>query len=196
MKHLYAGIVLAAGKSERFGSPKIFAVWHGQPLLRHVVELVLRQGFAQVIVVLGAEAQKAISVLQGLSVTAIVNENYDHGIGTSFSAGISAIEKSLDGAFVFLADQPQINSSLITTMIVQSAAYDVVYPTYHNQPGHPVLWKSTTFDRIRHLKPGETGNGIKVEYRCREIPWNSTTIVDDIDTPQAYKYLLSHNKKE
>lgn len=195
MKQLYAGVILAAGKSERFGSPKIFADWHGKSLLSHVIEQVLRLEFAQVIVVLGAEAQKAISVTQGLPLTTVVNENYDQGIGTSFSAGISAIEIPLDGAFVFLADQPQIDLPLVSAMIIQSEGYDVVYPTYHNQPGHPVLWKSTTFNRIRYLKPGETGNVIKAEFHCREIPWKSTTVIDDIDTPQAYKNLLSRNKK-
>lgn len=195
MNQSYASIILAAGKSERFGSPKIFVDWHGKPLLCHVVDQVLRQEFAQVIVVLGAEAQKAICVMQGLPVTSVVNEQYDQGIGTSFSAGISVVDKSLDGAFVFLADQPQIDSSLIALMIEPSAGYDVVYPTYHSQPGHPVLWKSTTFDRIRTMKPGETGNVIKAEFHCREIPWQATNVVDDIDTPQAYKNLLSSNQK-
>ena len=49
-------IVLAAGASRRFGSPKLLAPLDGQPLLQHVLDTVAMARLEDVVVVLGDEA--------------------------------------------------------------------------------------------------------------------------------------------
>ena len=186
----FAGIILAAGKAERFGSPKILLDWKGKPLIRYIAEQVLGSGFSQVAVVLGATIDPAVSVLEDLPISIVVNRRYAEGMGTSFSAGITALEQDVDGAFIFLGDHPFVDAELIKKMKTCASEADVIYPVYEHIPGHPVLWNKRTFSRIQSLPPGQTGKELQKEFHCLKIPWGSRQIVLDIDTQDDYKELL------
>ena len=52
-------IVLAAGASRRFGSPKLLAALGGRPVLQHVLDAAADAGLGDVVVVLGDEAPRS-----------------------------------------------------------------------------------------------------------------------------------------
>jgi molybdenum cofactor cytidylyltransferase len=58
-----AVIILAAGKSSRFGHPKQLLDWNGVPLLAHATDIALDAELGPVIVVLGCRAEAAREVL-------------------------------------------------------------------------------------------------------------------------------------
>lgn len=189
----YAGVILAAGKSERFGAAKILADWHGEVLLRYITKKVLNVGLNSTVVVLGSVVGPAIEVLSDLPVEVVINHQFSLGIGASFSKGVSALPKSLAGAFLFLCDQPFFSKELIDAMIGVSDDVDVVVPTVNGSPGHPVLWKQQTFDRIRKMSHGETGRSIQKEINSLECPWHDGKILLDIDTQQDYDRLINYS---
>ena len=62
------GLVLAAGGSSRFGSPKQLAEVDGRPLLQHAVEAVAAvEAVDDVVVVLGADAESVASKVDSVA---------------------------------------------------------------------------------------------------------------------------------
>src|SRR3954452_21752781 len=51
-------VVLAAGASTRFGSPKALAELDGRPILEHVLDAVREAGIEEIVVVLGHAADE------------------------------------------------------------------------------------------------------------------------------------------
>jgi len=141
-----AGIILAAGESTRYGSPKQLLDWKGKPFVRQVAETALQAGLWPVVIVTGSHAAEVESCLKDMPVKIINNPNYQQGQSTSIQAGLHALqppppysgtspksaENSLQdfrnpasgfgggrvGAAVFLlADQPQIPVEVIRALV-------------------------------------------------------------------------------
>ncbi len=87
-----AGIILAAGESTRFGSPKQLLDWKGKPFVRQVAETALQAGLWPVEIVTGFRAADIESALSRLPVNIIHNPDYQQGQSTSIKAGIKALQ--------------------------------------------------------------------------------------------------------
>jgi molybdenum cofactor cytidylyltransferase len=87
-----AGIILAAGESTRFGSPKQLLDWKGKSFIRQVAETALQAELWPVVVVTGFHAAEIESALSGLPVSVIYNSEYQQGQSTSIRAGIQALQ--------------------------------------------------------------------------------------------------------
>jgi CTP:molybdopterin cytidylyltransferase MocA len=133
------GVLLAAGAGERFGAPKALArdddgtSW----LLRSVQAL---RPCAEVVVVLGAEAEQAAALLP-MSVSRLRADDWAEGMGASLRAGLEALARTdHDVALVSLVDLPDVDAAVVARLcdaatgraVLARAAYDGV-------PGHPVL---------------------------------------------------------
>ena len=71
-----AALVLAAGASSRFGSPKALAQFEGRPLLEHVLDAVREAGIDEIVVVLGhaadeIEAVDPVDAVAGVAVAGV-----------------------------------------------------------------------------------------------------------------------------
>ncbi len=86
-----AAIILAAGESSRFGSPKQLLTWKGKPFVRQTAETALQAGLWPVVVVTGFHAADVQSTLSGLPLTIVYNSEYQQGQGTSIRAGMQAL---------------------------------------------------------------------------------------------------------
>ena len=122
-----AGIVLAAGSSERLGQPKQLVEWQGTTLVRRAAELALDVCNAGISVVVGASSSQVTAELEGLSVTIVYNNNWQTGMGSSLKAGIQASSKDADGLLLMLCDQPGIESDDLIRLV----------NVWQNQPDNP-----------------------------------------------------------
>ena len=104
-----AGVVLAAGGSTRLGHPKQLVEWHGQPLVRHSVELALGACEAGVVVVTGAGAEEVTEALASLDVKCLRNENWAAGMSTSLRQGLDHLPDQAGSVLPMLCDQPRID---------------------------------------------------------------------------------------
>ena len=191
----FAGILLAAGSSERFGSPKVLLDWGDEPLIRFLAKKVISFDLSPVNVVSGPVAEIVDSLLSDLPVTTVYNARYKAGIGTSLSRGIRSLTDEVDGVFVFLGDQPFIKEQLVEEMKDVSDKGDVIFPVFNGTMGHPVLWNSQTFPRLKRMYIGETGRSIRAEFGSFPLKWVSNEILIDIDTQDDYA-LYSNQRKE
>ena len=88
-----AGVILAAGSSSRLGTPKQLLRYRGETLLHRAVRLALAAGLEPVHVVLGCNASAVGAALEELRgrVTAVVNEEWQAGMGSSLARGIASL---------------------------------------------------------------------------------------------------------
>lgn len=134
-----AGLVLAAGRGERFGTTKQLAEVDGRPLVRIVVDTAVTAGLTPVAVVVGHDAGAVTAALPP-DVVVVVNPDHADGQATSLRAGLAALAATAAPAtVVLLADEPTVDATVVARV---AAALDdgatLVRCRYEDRPGHPV----------------------------------------------------------
>ena len=118
-----AAIILAAGRSTRFGEAnKLLEEIGGEPMVARVAALALASRTRPVIVVTGFEAERISAALDGLDTAIVHNPDYAQGMSTSLRAGLRALPAEADGALILLADMPRIDPSVFDALLAAFAA--------------------------------------------------------------------------
>jgi molybdenum cofactor cytidylyltransferase len=192
-----AAIVLAAGRSSRMGSSnKLLEDVAGRPMIRATVETALASRARTVIVVTGHDEDRVRAALDGLEVRLVRNPEYQRGIGTSISAGLSSLPASQDGALVLLGDMPLVRSSDLDRLIAAYAPKEsrsICVPTFQGKRGNPVLWGSLFFPLLRRLGEDFGGKQVMADNgeAIVEVEMGHAGVLMDADTPDALSVLRS-----
>jgi molybdenum cofactor cytidylyltransferase len=191
------GIILAAGGATRFGQPKQLLDWHGRPFIRAVAQTALDAGLSQVVVITGANAGLVEAAVNDLPVIIVRNTNWQSGQAGSIRAGINAIinagRKQPGAAIFLLADQPQIDPSVIRALVENHAAelHPIIAPlVMMEQRGNPVLFDRTTFPDLLDLQGDSGGRGIFSRHHVEYMPWHDDRLLIDVDKPEDYQRLI------
>lgn len=129
-------IVLAGGKSSRFGSNKVLQVFGTQNLLQRVLTRVNCLVSAITIVGAGEPADLGVSDFPEVKV---VRDVYP-GRGPLGGIHAGLLASSYDHNLVIASDMPFLNQALLKHMIGLSAGYDLVIPRLGNfvEPLHAI----------------------------------------------------------
>ena len=186
---LWTAVVLAAGRSSRMGPQhKLLEDVHGKPVIRHVVDHVLRSAFASVVMVTGHRAQE-VSAAAG-PITSVYNPDYTNGLASSLLCGLAAVPPDHAGAFVILGDMPFILPRHFDAMIQAiNAAPDAValVPVVGGDWAHPVALRRTLFADL-HSLAGDKGARAVLKAREKDVllwPCADEALLFDLDTPEA-----------
>ena len=145
---MVSAVVLAAGASSRFGSPK------QRLLLAPVLERVRRsRSIDEIVVVVGAHAVETDArVVQCV--------DWERGPGASLRCGLAALSPEAEAAVVVLADGPMLAPEAIDRIVAawREGAGDVVAASYGGNRGHPVvldrgMWAQIPDEGARALEP-------------------------------------------
>jgi molybdenum cofactor cytidylyltransferase len=155
--HLHA-VVLAAGASSRFGSPKQLVRFEGQPLLLRVLSLATELAGSAVSVVLGANAAEIVRVLPTSTATTVVNRDWHEGLASSIRAAVQRLPGSCDGVMLMLADQPLISSATLERLAAtwRKAPRSIVASVYGEVVGVPAIFPRWSFNDLMALR-GDQG---------------------------------------
>lgn len=189
-----AGIVLAAGSSTRFGSPKQLLDYHGQPFIRQVTQTALNAGLTPVIVVTGANAETVEPIIRDLPAVTIRNSSWSNGQSTSIRAGIATLTGTNVGAALLLnVDQPQVTVHVIGALVERHAAEGaaITAPLAADRRTHPILFDRDTFPDLLSLNGDVSGRAIFSNYKVEYIPWHDESLLFDVDTADDYRKLLA-----
>lgn len=185
------GILLAAGGSTRFGSPKQLGIYQGKSLIRRAAETLVSSGCDLSVVVLGAEIEGSTKELEGLPINICVNENWQSGMSSSIRAGLEYVlnlEPNLDAVLITLCDQPHVTSDSLQLLLAkfQAKSTAVIAAQYGVTIGVPALFSSELFDRLIHLE-GDKGarNLIRSQNDLVTVEIDAAAL--DIDTPADAK---------
>ena len=194
-----AGIVLAAGKSARFGGNKLVAPFRGEPLLRRPVEAARASRLERIVVVLGNEAARVESAIadlvDGARVRTVVNPAYDRGQGGSVVAGLGAVGEDFPAAMFLMGDQPLLDAAIIDDLIAahERTGKAICFPLCRGRRRNPVLFAARFFPDILRLT-GDVGAralidahreaAAAVEY-ADEAPFRDVDRLPDLERLEA-----------
>ena len=156
-------ILLAAGRSRRFGQDKLVAdiTLNGitQPLLIHTLQAWLSV-FEQITVVIGSHSTTLISLLQAddyhQRIKIVEAVDADQGLSKSLIAGVNAHSYALGWVFG-LADMPLISANVIVESIrLLEHGAAITVPLYQQQQGHPVGFSNQYREALLNLQ-GDKG---------------------------------------
>ena len=184
-------ILLAAGGSSRMGQAKQLLPWGNTSLIQHQLEM-LSPVADPLIVVLGSGAEEIKPVIGDKSVTVVINENWEAGMGTSVAAGVKTLTHfpRVACALFALVDQPLVNTEhyfkLIQTFcpgkkqIVASLSSSAWL-------GVPALFDSYYFEELSLLNGKQGAKSVIQKYSDQVICVDGGHQLEDIDTPEAYR---------
>jgi molybdenum cofactor cytidylyltransferase len=194
-----SAVVLAAGLSRRMGARnKLLLSMGGEPMIRRVVRGVLAAGFAEVVVVLGHQADEVRRALDGLGVRQVQNDAFESGQVSSVRAGLAALEQPADAVAICLGDQPLVGR---VELLALRAAYarrphgSILVPFRGEDRGNPVVmdWQSAQQTLERGTNFGCRHFMDENPERVYRWPAPSEHFVRDIDEPADYETLLAQH---
>jgi molybdenum cofactor cytidylyltransferase len=187
-----AGIILAAGGSQRMGRPKALLLWKGMPFVYLVAKTALYAGLKPVVVVTGEYHHEISEGLADLPVTIVKNPEWKTGQSSSIKAGLAELNANIGGTIFLLCDQPQIPATLLITLVEihRQTLSAVVSPQVEGKRANPVLFDRTTFPDLNSLQGDMGGRGILGRHPISWLEWNDFSITYDIDSPSDYERLL------
>jgi CTP:molybdopterin cytidylyltransferase MocA len=192
-------IILAAGKSSRFGSIKQLLNFQGKTLVQHVIDEATKAEPDTIVIVTGASAKEVSASVADRKVTTVFNENWSQGMASGIVAGVQklmASDSNLEKIIIAVCDQPFVSSALFENLDQEQnkSGKHIVASKYADTIGTPVLFTRKYFDQLLSLK-GDTGAKKILETNKEDV-----ATVDfakghiDIDTKKDLDNLLDEQK--
>jgi molybdenum cofactor cytidylyltransferase len=188
-----SAIVLAAGASERFGSPKQLVDIAGVPMITHVLRQVLASSVDETVVVLGCSAEQiAPHIPSGCRV--VVNTDWQKGLSSSLQAGLRTMDPKAEAALFVLADQPRLTREGIEHILqaYYGTTRSIVVPMSEGRRGTPALFDRKLFPALCTLRGDVGGREVMAqmpdEILTVDIP--SPEMFLDVDTRHDYERFL------
>ncbi|CAN5245571.1 hypothetical protein BH09GEM1_BH09GEM1_15160 [soil metagenome] len=153
---MIAGLLLAAGRSTRFGADKLTAKLNGKAVVRSSMQALSPLDTVYAVIPPGADA--IMQALSRLDVRFVVNLARDEGMASSIRAGVAALSDDVEAVVIALADQPLASNDVTRALCERWSVGDVaaVAPVYRDGNGHPVLFGRECFVALAELK-GDVG---------------------------------------
>lgn len=190
------GVVLAAGRSARLGTPKQLLPYRDTTVLGATVDIARSIGFDQLIVTLGHDADAVRATVSLDDVDVVIAEDSATGCSASLRSALRRVDARADGIALMLGDQPDLAAATVTRLVIEAGGAPIAVCRYRDGIGHPFWLGRSVFSELEQLH-GDKGVWQLVESgRC------SVTQVDvdgavplDVDTWDDYERLLAEGQR-
>jgi len=187
------GILLAAGRSERFGRDKLVApllssiddIEAGTPIgvaaCRHLAAAV-----PEVVAVVRSGDRVLAEMLRNPGARIVECARADEGMGASLACGVQTTPDA-DGWLIALADMPWIKPATIASLVsALEGGADIVAPSYNGERGHPVGFARRHYAALAALTGDEGARAIVAAHKQNLVlvDVGDERILADIDTPK------------
>jgi len=191
---MFTCILLSAGLSERFGSPKALANISGSTAISLVQNALLKSTCDKIIVVLGAHREQIEpSIFIHSRIRVVYNKHYNFGQTSSVQAGLREADLSSQGIMFWPVDCPFIKSETIDHLIehFKNKETDILIPTYQNKKGHPPLFHPRLNKKILGLEMTQGLNSLFTEHPPETVEINDPGITKSFNSIQELKRIIS-----
>ncbi|MYC08109.1 MAG: nucleotidyltransferase family protein [Chloroflexi bacterium] len=189
-----SAILTAAGESRRMGRPKPLLAWRGTTLVEHQISALFDGGAAEVVVVVGHEADAVAAQVAHTGARCVPNPDYLQGKTTSIKSGLSAISADADAIMLLAVDQPR-TASIVSAVVRAHIAGDalITSPRYEGHGGHPLIFAASLRGELSRIT--EERQGIREVFQAhrnsvQEYALDDPMIRLDLNTPEAYEAAL------
>ncbi|MEV4345852.1 nucleotidyltransferase family protein [Actinoplanes sp. NPDC049596] len=149
-----AGVVLAAGAGRRYGMPKALVRFNDQMLVERAVSTLKAAGVSQIVVVLGAEAERVQREAPDLP-GVVINPDWDSGLASSLKTGLRAADAH--AAVMLLVDMPGVSAEAVRRVTAYASEDALVMGGYDGRRGHPVLLGRNHWAGVAATATGDSG---------------------------------------
>lgn len=186
-----SAIILAAGKSERMGQPKMLLPWENTTVLGKVIETIQHAGIEDVLVVTGNAHDETKKIIAGYKVQVVHNENFEYEeMLASVQLGLTAQKTDSEATLICLGDQPQVEERCVRSVCEAFLKHksSLVVPSYQMRRGHPWLIAKELWGEVLKMQAPETMRDFlnKHSNDIFYVEHDSPSILQDLDTPQDY----------
>lgn len=188
------GVVLGAGRSSRFGSPKQLLPFGKTTLLGQVVDNANASTLDRVVVVLGRASGELREALDFGRAEVVENTAYGTGCASSLLAGLDAAGDGCEALVLLLGDQPGVLPNFVDAALSRwrrEKSWAMVC-SYRGGLGHPFVFSKEAFGELRGL------HGDKAVWKLIEAYPERVSRVEieadlppDVDTPEDYERALA-----
>jgi molybdenum cofactor cytidylyltransferase len=192
-----AGVVLAAGRSARMGSPKALLDFLGLPFVVRILQALEALEIKTRVVVVGLDAPRIQPVLAGHDCMIVENPEPETGPIASLRGALRALQPlQPSAALVWPVDLPHVRVTTVERILeAQRLAKGLaVVPTFGDRRGHPVIWAAPLCDELLE-SPAATREGARAVLHRHErdvvrVPVDDPSVIDEINTPDDYERLV------
>ncbi|WP_437556259.1 nucleotidyltransferase family protein [Acidithiobacillus sulfuriphilus] len=181
-----AGILLAAGASRRFGSPKLLQPLAGGTPMAIASARALMGGTDRLIAVIRPEDKALARLFADHDVPVLPCPESSQGMGRSIACGVRASAEP-DAWIIALADMPFIQKGTIRGVaeLLRDGAV-LAAPLYAGRRGHPVGFSRSLGSSLCKLEGDEGARSIVAQHLdgLRLYPCSDPGVHRDIDTPE------------
>lgn len=191
-------IVLAAGMSKRMGTPKMALPFKDLSVIGTVLSVLSNATIETLIVVTGGEWKLVEEKIRELpvEVTIVRNPDPDHTeMMDSLRLGMKALPLNLDAFLIALGDQPQIQENTVALLLDEYARTrkSIIIPSYQMRRGHPWLIGVEHWAELQDMPEEQNLRDFlrKHSASIHYLPVETSTILEDLDTPEDYQRALN-----
>jgi molybdenum cofactor cytidylyltransferase len=204
MRKQFAGVILAAGRSQRLGYPKQFVCYQGETLLTRTIQASESALLSPIIVVVNPDHQQQIDDLQKNFPQIIFryNPQNDCLMSESLANGVSqCLSYDLQGIMLMVCDQPYLSANTLIQMTkaAQDHPEKIISCRYSNSFGVPSLFPKQYAQKLMSLAKDQGAKKLLYQHQSSIVWVDFAQGHFDIDTPQEHQQLLDknrNNKKE
>ena len=184
-------VLLAAGKSERFGSDKLLADFGGRPMICCALEAMSALCVARKCVIAGSDNVAALAERYGFEI--IRNSKPELGQSHSICLGVSAM-RDMDAVLLMVSDQPRLSSASLERLLNAFSASDkgIACLKDRTHRGNPAIFAAKYIPALLALTGDRGAMGI---LRAHEedllvVDCAGEDELSDADTPAALESMV------
>jgi CTP:molybdopterin cytidylyltransferase MocA len=182
-----AALILAAGASERMGSPKALLPWGDSTLLDHALQEARTARVDDVVVVLGP-ATRHLDL--GRDVLVAFNPQPDTGRSASIRLGSALLADDVAAVLVQSVDQPVSRDVVFALFEAVERGAEIAIPTFNGRRGHPVCVAGELLAELRAVT--EEDQGLRAVIRRHaasvvEVVVEDEAVAWNLNDPAAYE---------
>ena len=180
-------VVLAAGRSERFGAGrhKLAQPLGASSVLAQTLARAIASHLRTVVVTTAAFVDVARSSVAARDVVVLPEVGSDGaaslGMGTSIAAGVRASADS-DGWLILPGDMPLVQPATLLAVARALDQHAVAYAQHGGRRGHPVAFAAELYPELAELSGDEGARRIIARYPAFAVDLDDPGVLVDIDT--------------
>lgn len=179
-------IVLAAGASTRFGSPKQLVRFSGRPMLHSVLSRAVEIAGSAVTVVLGANAELFAPLLRHSPASIAINRDWERGMSSSIRVGLGQLGGGIGGVMILLADQPAVTTEDLRRLLGawRRQPDGIAAAHYSGTVGVPAIFPSWCLRELAELRGDRGARALLQRHADRVVRVPMPAAAQDVDTPE------------